>query len=178
MHHPILRPSNHLNVCALAIGTDLAPRRFDNLGRVDPLAGMDDRAGVNARHLETVLEQSRETLDLADDQVGLFIALESVSHDACRLPAATRIVVSGVRRSCASEASSVDLNSALRWASSAWRRSSRKWMRSIAMATTLPRVSSVSVSIARPAVARMPSARVPSLSGTRRIGCVASLHTT
>ena len=67
----------------------------------------------------------------------------AVSHDALMLLAATRMAVSGVRRSCPSDASSAVFNSSLWRVSSAALRSSRNCARSMAIATTPPSVSSV-----------------------------------
>ena len=55
---------------------DLAPGGFDDLRRIDPLARVDDGSCLDARHLENVLEQPRETLDLGHHEVGLFVALD------------------------------------------------------------------------------------------------------
>ena len=71
----------------------------------------------------------------------------AVSHEALMLLAATRMAVSGVRRSWPSDASSAVFSSSLWRVSSAALRSSRNCARSIAMATTPPSVSSVPGSI-------------------------------
>ena len=71
-------------------------------------------AGVDARHLEDVLEQPGQTLDLGQNQVAL---LDAVRRRRARrlvmLLAATRIAVSGVRRSWPSDASSAVFNCSL-----------------------------------------------------------------
>ena len=74
----------------------------------------------------------------------------SSGHDACRLLAATRIAVSGVRRSWPSEASSADFSASLWRARSAALRSSRNCARSIAIAAS-PAIASRVVPLDRTA---------------------------
>ena len=100
----------------------------------------------------------------------------SSGHDACRLLAATRIAVSGVRRSWPSEASSADFSSSLWRARSAALRSSRNCARSIAIAARPATASSVRASIGRPAAAeqadrlarRAAAARIATVRRARR----------
>ncbi len=90
----------------------------------------------------------------------------SFGHDAWRFVAATRMAVSGVRRSWAIDASSADFSSSLRRDSSAAFRSSRNCARSTAIAATPPSASSVPASTGRPATASRPTALAPNRSGT------------
>ena len=53
----------------------LLPRRGDELRRIDPSRGAGDGAGVDARHLENVLEQARQPLDLGEHQIALLAPL-------------------------------------------------------------------------------------------------------
>ena len=90
----------------------------------------------------------------------------SAGRSPRRFSTATRIAVSGVRRSWLSEASSVAARSAFCRTSSAASRSPRNCARSIAIATTPATASSVPMS--RPAwpPRQQPTARVPCRSGT------------
>ncbi len=92
----------------------------------------------------------------------------SESHEPPTLLAAMRIAVSGVRRSWASDASSALFSCSLCRVSSAAVRSSSRCARSMAMATTPARASSVPASTGRPEAARTPTGFVPTLNGTSR----------
>ena len=50
---------------------DLLARGVDDLRGVNPFRLGRHRAGVDARHVEDVFEQPRETLDLGEDDVAL-----------------------------------------------------------------------------------------------------------
>ena len=92
------------------------------------------------------------------------------------LLAAMRIAVSGVRRSCPSDASSAVFSCSLCRVSSPALRSSRNCARSIAIATTPASVSRVPASTGRPAAARRPIGLVPTRSGTSRTDLPVDRH--
>ena len=52
----------------------LVARRRDDLRRMRPARLGGDRAGIDARHLEDVLEQPGQALDFGQDQVALLDA--------------------------------------------------------------------------------------------------------
>ena len=54
---------------------DLVARRGDDLGRMRPPRFGGDGAGIDARHLEDILEQPGQALDLGQDQIALFPAV-------------------------------------------------------------------------------------------------------
>ena len=64
--HLQLRVGIHAQVASLQRVPHVRHRGIDHIGRGHPLAVDADRRGVDARHVEDVLEQARQAIQLAD----------------------------------------------------------------------------------------------------------------
>ena len=156
---------------------DLIASRGHDLGRMRPARFGGDGPGVDARHLENVLEQSRQPLDLRQDEIALFESLVARQLGLIRCCSRQR----GSRSAACADrgpATRAALSSAARSDASARAafRSSRRCARSIAIATTPASASSVPASTGRPAAARTPIGLVPTRSGTSRTDLALNGH--
>ena len=73
--HLHVRVRIHTQARVLQRVPDVGDRGIDHIGRGHPLAVDADRRGVDARHVEDVLEQARQPVELADGGAGLLRAL-------------------------------------------------------------------------------------------------------
>ena len=89
-------------------------RPADQVVQLEDVPLGPQRAGLDPAEVEQVGDEPVEVLDLAVDRVGaLALASSSSSLSGRSVPAAARIVASGVRRSCDTDWSSADLRASL-----------------------------------------------------------------